>query len=260
MNRRAFFPLAAAAGAAPLSLGAVAPDDGRQYLELRRYELPYGGKQRRLHDYLANAAIPALNRHGVAPIGVFNVVYGQSAPSLYVLIAHDTIESVATLRGELAEDAAFIAAAGDFLDLPLDDPGYVRYESELMRSFAGMPRVEVPAGADEGRGRIFELRRYESHSDPAALRKIEMFDEGGELAIFRNVGLTPVFFAEGLVGQHLPHLTYMLVFDDMRARDEAWDRFRNDPEWDRLSADPYYANTVSAITDVILRPTGYSQV
>jgi hypothetical protein len=120
-----------------------------------------------------------------------------------------------------------------------------------------MPQLETPL---DGPSRIFELRVYESHSDAAALRKIEMFNKGGEIPIFRRTGLNPVFFAETLVGPNLPNLTYMLAFENMSARDEAWDKFRNDPDWETLRSDPYYFDTVSAISDFILRPTAYSQI
>ena len=86
-----------------------------------------------------------------------------------------------------------------------------------------------------------------------------MFD-AGEVPIFRRAGLTPVFFAETLVGAKMPSLTYMLTFADMPARDKAWSEFSNDPEWKSLSADAQYRDNVSAISDVILRPTGYSQI
>ncbi|RPJ63014.1 MAG: NIPSNAP family protein, partial [Acidobacteria bacterium] len=101
---------------------------------------------------------------------------------------------------------------------------------------------------------------YESHHGMMAKKKVEMFNEGGEIAIFRKTGLQPVFFGETLVGPRMPNLTYMVVFPDWAAREKAWDTFRNDPDWKKLSADPKYADTVSNITDLILRPTAYSQV
>jgi len=52
----------------------------------------------------------------------------------------------------------------------------------------------------------------------------------------------------------------MLTFADMPARDKAWSAFLNDPEWKSLSGDAQYRDNVSAISDVILRPTGYSQI
>ena len=48
-----------------------------------------------------------------------------------------------------------------------------------------------------------------------------MFDEG-EIAIFRKVGMIPVFFGEALAGGNLPQLTYLLAYDDMAARDKSW--------------------------------------
>jgi hypothetical protein len=87
-----------------------------------------------------------------------------------------------------------------------------------------------------------------------------MFNEGGEIAIFRKTGLNPVFFGETIIGPQQPNLTYMLAFEDMADRDKRWQVFRDDPDWRKLSQDPAYKDTVSNITDIILRPTGYSQI
>jgi hypothetical protein len=58
----------------------------------------------------------------------------------------------------------------------------------------------------------------------------------------------------------MPSLTYMLTFADMSARDAAWAKFGQDPEWKTLVADPQYRDNVSAISDIILQPTAYSQI
>ena len=52
----------------------------------------------------------------------------------------------------------------------------------------------------------------------------------------------------------------MLTFADMAARDAGWSAFGKDPEWKKLSGDPQYQDNVSAITDIILQPTSYSQL
>jgi hypothetical protein len=103
------------------------------------------------------------------------------------------------------------------------------------------------------------MRTYESHSDRAALNKLKMFN-AGEVPIFRRSGLTPVFFGETLIGTKMPSLSYMLTFSDMAARDRAWSAFSKDPEWKALSSDPQYRDNVSAISDIILQPTAYSQI
>jgi NIPSNAP len=109
--------------------------------------------------------------------------------------------------------------------------------------------------------RLLNLRIYESHNERANQKKIEMFHTG-ELAIFRRVGLTPVFFAESIVGAARPNLTYMLVFPDDAGRNAAWGRFRGDAEWQKLRAIPEYADKeiVSKITNLILAPTAYSEI
>lgn len=265
MNRRDFLSASAVAGLAPLagvSAAAAEQQQGeREYFEIRRYQAIPGPRQRALGGFFGDVAIPAMNRAGVGPVGAFTVTYGENAPTIILLLTHKTLESAATLRDRLMDDAEYRRAGAEILDAPLGDPAYVRVESSLLRAFADMPRLEVPAGAADRSPRLFELRRYESHSDPAALRKIEMFnDRGGEIPIFRRTGLTPVFFGEMLIGQHMPNLTYMLTFPDMAARDAAWAVFQADPEWRRLAGDPYFADTVSSITDTILRPTQYSQI
>ena len=58
----------------------------------------------------------------------------------------------------------------------------------------------------------------------------------------------------------MPNLTYMLAFEDMTERDKNWDIFRNHPDWLKLKSDPQYKDTVSNITDIILRPASYSQI
>ena len=53
---------------------------------------------------------------------------------------------------------------------------------------------------------------------------------------------------------------HMLTFSDVSARDKAWASFGKDPEWKTLSGDPQYRDNVSAISDIILQPTAYSQI
>jgi hypothetical protein len=260
VDRRKFLAATAVAAVSPLpKLDTLAQPTPRQYIELRRYHLLPGAKQRAFSTFVGEVAIPAMNRAGVGRVGAFNVVYGENAPSLLLVLTHQTLESVVSLRDRLASDAVYTRAGAAILEAPLSDPPFVRVESTLVRAIDAMPALEPSAGVAAKTPRIFELRTYESHSDHAALNKLKMFN-AGEVPIFRRTGLTPVFFGETLVGAKMPSLNYMLTFADMAARDAAWSAFGKDPEWKTLSADPQYRDNVSAISDIILRPTGYSQI
>ncbi|MFL5524070.1 MAG: NIPSNAP family protein [Gemmatimonadaceae bacterium] len=260
MDRREFVAAAAAAAASPKrQLHGLAQSAARQYIELRRYHLLPGKKQSAFIDTMGSAVIPALNRAGIAKVGAFTVVYGENAPTLVVVLPHPTLDSVVSLREKVANDADFARAGAAITSAPLSDPAFVRVDSTLLHAFEAMPTLEAPGGTGPNKARVYELRTYESHSGRAAANKIRMFN-AGEVPIFRRAGLTPVFFGETIIGANMPSLTYMLAFPDMTARDAAWGRFGRDPEWKTLSSDPQYQDNVSAITDIILQPTAYSQI
>jgi hypothetical protein len=260
MDRRQFLAATAVAAASPLpKLDPLAQSATRQYIELRRYHLLSGTKQPAFLAFVGDVAIPAMNRAGVDRVGAFTVVYGENEPSLLLVLAHQTLDSVVSLRERLASDTVYARAGAAILDAPISDPAFVRIDSTLLRAFEAMPTVEPATGAGAAPHRICELRTYQSHSDRAALNKLKMFN-AGEVPIFRRAGLDPVFFGETLVGAKMPSLTYMLTFSDLAARDKAWTAFGQDPEWKALSADPQYRDNVSAVSDIILRPTAYSQI
>ncbi|GMU24347.1 MAG: hypothetical protein AMXMBFR13_44210 [Phycisphaerae bacterium] len=272
MERRSF--LAGSLAAAGTAIGvssatALAADEAagpasgkRELYELRVYRMLRGPMLQRADGYFQNALLPALKRHGLGPVGVFTLMVGPDNPSYYVLIPHPSAESVVTLGSRLGADAQYKSAAADFGKAPATDPPYKMVESSLMLAADFMPKIEVPSGAANNSPRVFELRIYRSHSKTANRKKIEMFGPAGELAIFRRTGLQPVFFAETLIGSMLPNLTYMLVFPDMATRDKNWSTFVADPEWKKLSTTPGYTDPeiVAEITNVLLRPTAYSQI
>jgi hypothetical protein len=88
-----------------------------------------------------------------------------------------------------------------------------------------------------------------------------MFDDG-EIAIFRRLGMSPVFFGQTLIGGNMPSLTYMLAFDNLAAREKAWQAFSQDAEWQKMRVQPGLsdAEIVSNISNSILRPLPGSDI
>ena len=262
MHRRDFVT-ASIAAAAVSSGGAQGAEREAlpRLLELRRYRLRFGAPQARFTEY-AKILVPALTRAGVKPVGAFTVLVGPDSPSVYLLLSHPSAESLHTLRSRLGADPEYAKTAEPFRTLPATDPLYVTRESSLMVPFETMPDVELPKGPAASPSRVFELRLYTSHSEAAGLKKIEMFEKAGEIALFRRVGLSPIFFGRNLTGPILPSLTYMLGFADIAAREKAWTTFREDPEWTKLSTTAGYTNAeiLTTTSNWLLRPTDYSQI
>jgi hypothetical protein len=267
MKRREFLTssLAASAfaGVAPFGMTAsateLAPTNAREYYELRVYRLKTGANQSLLDTYLEKAALPALNRFGVKPIGVFTEIESKEAPAVYLLMPHPSIESVQSSAAKINADPEYQKAGTEYLQAPKDNPVFDRIDSWLLVAFAGMPKLELPAYCREKKARMFELRTYDSFSEVKALKKVEMFNSG-EIATMREVGLAPIFYGQALVGRDLPHLTYMTSGENADVHKKHWDAFGKHAIWNKLKNDPQYADTVSKITKRFLAPTAYSQV
>jgi hypothetical protein len=255
---------AAAAAAAGRSEQAAAQDGKRpQLIELRLYRMRLGPMPARFNDYAKNVLVPALNRVGVKPVGAFTVSIGPGSPTVYLLLPHKDADSVLKLdAGMLDGDAEYRKGVAAVRALPPTDPLMLRIESSLMQAFDSVPEVVAPTGAGAAPSRVLELRTYESPSKTANKKKIEMFEKGGEIAIFRRLGMTPVFFGKDIIGPRLPSLTYMLAFQDMAAREKGWATFGEDAEWAKLRSTPGYGNAeiLSGTNVSLLRPTDYSQI
>ena len=264
MERRRFLTSSLAASTIALmgkSEAQTSAGKPREYYELRKYFMQTGPQTKLTESYLSDALIPALNRMGMSPVGVFNLSIGPETPVLYVLIPSASLETLVTADLKLVQDKQFIQAAEPFWNVSAKEPAYLRIESSLMIAFEGWPKLTLPAATAQHAKRVFQLRTYESPTNQDHVRKVEMFNNG-EFEIFEKAGFGQVFYGDSLIGPRLPNLTYMLTFGDLGEMDAKWDVFRNDPNWKKLSTSPRYAfeQIVSNITNLILTPTAYSQI
>jgi hypothetical protein len=266
LKRRQFLTSSLAASAFALAAktsGAESVSAGtpREYYELRQYHMQTGSQTKRTDAYVSDALIPALNRLGISPVGAFNLTLGPETPTLYVLIPSEKLETLVTSELHLAQDETFLKAADSFWNAPANEPAYVRLESSLMIAFQGWPKLIVPPATAQHGKRIFQLRTYESPSNQAHVRKIEMF-QNGEFGVFQRAGFWPVFYGDVLIGPRLPKLTYMLSYPDLGEMNAKWAAFGADPEWKKLTSSPRYnfEEIVSNISNLVLSPTSYSQI
>lgn len=264
MKRRSFVKasLITAASAAVLPQIADAHEADRKestmFYELRVYTLKDAQQQALVEGYFKNAAIPALKKLGVQSVGVFSELKPGDQLKLYALIPYKSLQDFISVEERLFKDQNYLTAGAAYLNAPATAPAYERIESSLLKGFAHMPALAVP----ERKERIFELRRYEHASESAGKKKLEMFNDAGEIDIFKRLGFRPVFFGETLIGEKRPNLIYMVTFDDMADHDKRWKSFGGDPEWKQVSAKPEYADSklVSHITATFLVPAPFSEI
>ncbi|HEV7926612.1 MAG TPA: NIPSNAP family protein [Verrucomicrobiae bacterium] len=267
MNTRNLFlnplTLAALAGAACLAgmpARSSAADSGQaQYYELRVYSTKSEEQQKLVSDYWQNAAVPAYNRMGIRTVGVFTELQDSPTNKVYVLIPFDSLDAFAAVPARLAADAAYQSAAADYMARPKSSPAFERIESSLNIAFDSMKKLAPPPSAAHKSPWIFELRTYQSPSESKGINKVEMFNSG-EVPLMQEVGLSPVFFAQTLVGSQMPNLVYMVSGENMDEHKKHWKGFSDAPVWKKLSSDPQYKDNVSRVISIFLKRTAASEI
>jgi hypothetical protein len=265
MKRRSFVKSSIIGGAATaiipsVSNAAVAANksNSAEYYELRVYLLKDQEQQKLVEDYLKNAAIPVLNRMGVKHVGVFTEMKPTGQTKLLVIIQYNSLDHFNTITDKFSQDEELRTKGAAYLNAPAKQPAYERIESALLKAFTHMPALVAP----EKKARIVELRQYQSASEDAGKKKIDMFNNQGEINIFKRLGFNPVFWGETVIGPLRPNLTYMLSFDDLDAKNAHWKAFGSDPEWNKIKSIPGNSDAllVNKITSTLLVPTDYSQI
>jgi len=263
MKRRSFVKASILTGAAATTLPTIgrattnSKKSGTEFYELRIYTLKNDAQQKLVEDYFQNAFIPALNRLGSKNVGVFTELKPDSQTRIFAIIPYNSLDDFLYIQSKLSADADYNKQGAPYLSAPLASPAYDRIESSLLQAFTHMPKLEVP----QKKQRIFELRRYESPTEASGKSKIAMFNDSGEIGIFKRLNFNPVFYSETLIGAVRPNLVYMITFDDMNDHDQKWKAFGADADWNRLRSMPEYPDAiVSRITSTLLVPTAYSQI
>ncbi|HEY0058478.1 MAG TPA: NIPSNAP family protein [Flavisolibacter sp.] len=245
------------AGAAQTAPAAAA---SRSFFELRIYHFDSASQQRATEEFLSLRYLPFLHQSGIQNVGVFKPVGDDTAASkkLYLLIPYTSLTQFDKIASAVPDPT--VASGRAFLNAPHDRPAFTRIESMLLKAFEFMPKAEKPSLSAPRSERIYELRSYESSSEKIFRNKVEMFNQGGEIALFKRLGFNAVFYSEAIIGPRMPNLVYMVSFNSMQDRDEHWKSFGGDPEWKRLSGLPQYQNNVSKIDTYFLRATNYSDL
>ncbi len=236
---------------------AAADSDKPQYYELRTYTTKSAEQQQRINDYWQQAGVPAYNRIGIRPIGVFTEIQDSATNKIYVLIPCDSAEAFGTIPAKLTADKNYQKAAAEFLDAPKTNAAYESLQSSLLVAFDGMKHLVVPPPTK--RPTVFELRTYISPSENKGLNKIHMF-ESGEITVMKEVGLAPIFYGRTVIGSPMPSLVYMTCGEDMDAHKKHWAGFGAAPVWKQLKDDPQYKDNMNGIIKAILKRTPASQI
>lgn len=258
MTRRELLATTITAGAASSSASAATPSKS-SYYELRYYRMRTDRTEqnRRTTGFLTKTYLPAAKSAGAGPVGLFSSEIAPNSPFVLCLTSFPSWAAMESVRERLAADDYQKALA----EYNSGEPGFQRIESWILRAFDFFPAIEIPAGDVQRPARIFELRTYESLNESTLRQKIKMFG-AGEIDAFRQSGITPLMFGESIAGTNMPHISYMVSFENLAVRAKNRATFGANPIWQKLRTSPEYAtpSLVVNISNSILNPIAGSDI
>lgn len=243
-----------------LNGAAQSKKEQRTFYELKLYHYSSAAQETQLDNYLSIAYLPALHRAGIKQVGVFKPLANDTSTSkrIYVLLPYSSLSQMISLPQQLHNDVTYTNKAQLYIDAPFNAAPYNRMESVILRAFRLAPQLTPPHLKGAKKDRVYELRSYESPTEKLYWKKVHMFNEGGEIPLFKRLQFNAIFYGEVIAGSHMPNLMYMTSFENLADRNAHWDTFRADSEWKTLSAKPEYQNIVSLNEQILTRPTDYS--
>ncbi len=232
----------------------------KEMYQLTFYRYTNTAQETVLNNYLKNALLPGLHRYGYKNIGVFKLIANDTA-AVKTMVVYMPIKNVAdylAIAGKLTRDSNYQKAGAAYINSVYTNPAYTRMEVILLKAFSLAPKMKLPKLTAAKTQRIYELRSYESATEKIFANKVHMFNEGGEIDLFKRLNFNAVFYAEVVAGSHMPNLMYMTGFENKTDRDAHWKNFVDSPDWKKLSGMPQYQHNVSHIDIMFLQPVEYS--
>jgi hypothetical protein len=234
----------------------------REYYQLTVYHFSTAAQEELLDTYLQHALLPALRRAKVPNIGVFKPLGNDTSAEkkIYVLLPFQSLDMVTKIPAKLLADKAYQTDGAEYINAVYTTPPYTRIETILLHAFSLAPRMQLPSLQSGKTDRVYELRSYESATEKIYKNKVQMFNQGDEIGLFKRLNFNAIFYGEVIAGNKMPNLMYMTSFENMEDRNVHWKTFSADPAWKNLSAMPEYQNNVSHIDIVLMRTADYSDL
>lgn len=220
MNRRNWLSSLGVSAAGSLAgLSAVTDSQTNKQswvLSLESFRVSHAEQMGPLHTYLGGTFLPYLAQVHRGPKMFLEAIVAPHTPQALVVTAFPSFDEMIGIRNKVAAHPGIQRARAD---LESGETQIVVTTSDSLRFHDGpSPR----------RSGIFELRSYRA---PAWRDR----PPASASAAFRRAGIHPILTASA-AGEHLPRFTYLVPFENLAARQEAWARLDADSGWRGLEA------------------------
>ena len=242
------------------TISTFAKEPARDYYLIQVYHCSTAKQIANIDAFLKNTFLPYIHENGIQKVGVFAPLDNDTARDkrLYVWVPFKNIQKLDELDQKIEAldpmgNAAIIHLESADSSLP-----YTRIEKIITRAFKFQPQYVTKSTLTKSSSRVYEYRSYESPTEAMHLKKVHMFNEGGEVTLFASLNFNAIFYSKVIAGSSIPNLIYMTSFNNMEDRNAHWKSFGEAPLWKKISAAPEYLNTVNRNETVLMSARDYA--
>ncbi len=240
--------------------GSVYAKHSSTYYKVTVYHFKNTDQEKLIDAFLKDAYLPGLHNKGQKNIGVFKPLANDTAAdkTIYIIQSFKNIKQLANIAEETWDVSTYGNADEGYMSGTTKNPPYTRIETMVVNAFDMAPQMMLPNLTTPKSNHIYEFRSYEGATEKLHNNKVQMFNQGGEIALFKRLNFNAVFYGKVIAGSHMPNLVYMTSFENREEREAHWKAFSADPEWKKLSAMPEYQNNVSKNETTLMKAADYS--
>lgn len=232
----------------------------RDYYVIQIFHCASNKQVATIDRYLENTLLPYLHKAGISKVGVFAPIDNDTAidKRIFVWIPLQSINELEVLEQKIEQLDPMGIEPVIHLENGDSSLPYNRFEKIITRAFKLQPNYVTKSNLSKSTSRLYEYRSYESPTENMLLRKMHMFNEGGEIELFDRLNFNPIFYSKVVAGSRMPNLIYMTSFNNMEERNERWKAFFNDPVWKKIVVDPAYSKSVNKSETVLMSARDYA--
>ena len=259
MDRRSFTGLLGAMTAtAAHQAGKPAVAPKTKYYVLENYYLKSGTQPERIHAFMRDALLPALNQVHRGPKLFLEALVAPHRPQLAFLAGVGSIDQLFSMIEALWRQEDFRKAVDAWEAHP--EPPCEHNAASLLEAAEYSPEI-APLSPPPKTPRIFELRVYHSPTG-RRLRAAHELLADMEARVFHRCGLDPLLYASTFFGVNRPNITYLIPFENLAAREKAWTTFAADPDWIKARKESLaqHGEAITVMDISLFRATPYSPI
>jgi hypothetical protein len=193
------------------------PGNGTRVIACESFRVTDAG-QVQLRSYIADTLLPSMGQLGNTPKMCLEAVVAPHTPQTLLLTVYSSFNEMLEVRARVACDPRVRRAwAGIESAQVLDDVrSHVLIVSE--------ESVRFPAESAFDKSGLFEVRTWHAPAWRGS--------QSPEVrSVLSRIGVDPIVAGATVAGEHLPRFTYVVPFNSLAARQQAWARLDEDAQW-----------------------------